>query len=146
MSQIIETQLTSEQKATLRYVARLITKGSAGRIQVKGRYFKRIEDQDVKGCCAIGACLIAAGAPEENSLVLGDYLQMTEWPVINYPNDTPAWDRWNDAIYGKARLQKPMELSDVIMQLNDTAGWTFQRIAAYLRLTAQKGIVTSISA
>lgn len=145
MTTITETQLTTEQKKTLRYVARLITKGSKGREQISGRYFYG-RDPDKMGCCAIGACLIAAGAPEINKLILSDWLLINNWPKINYPDETPAWNHWNEARYGTDPLKRPMDLVDVIAQLNDKAEWSFARIAAYLRLVALKGVVTSIAA
>jgi hypothetical protein len=144
MSQVIETKLTTEQKKTLRYVARLIIKGSKGREQITGRYFSPPYDKDNKkelGCCAIGACLISVGAPEMNALVLSDYLALETWPRINYPKGQPAWDRWNE-IY---LAGNPIPLDDVIMQLNDKAEWSFRRIAAYLRLVAMNGVVISVS-
>lgn len=146
MTTITETQLTTEQKKTLRYVARLITKGSAGRDQIRGEYFYNEPDHDVKGCCSLGACLIAVGAPETNSLILTDWLLTDTWPMINYPDDAPAWESWNMSFYGAGRVKQPMRLIDVIMQLNDKAEWSFTRIAAYLRLVATKGVVTSIAA
>lgn len=147
MSQTIETPLTDEQKHTLRYVARLIVQGSKGREQGQGRYFGQLGGLDKeKYCCAIGACLIAVNAPQTNSLVLSDWLHIGNWPEINYPENTPAWERWNDALYGEDRIKKPFQLVDVIMQLNDKAKWSFRRIAAYLRLVAQKGIIITTTA
>ncbi len=143
MNRMTETKLTVAEIKTLRCVARQIVKGSKGREQCTGKYFHRNGDNS---CCAIGACLIAIGAPEINSLVLTDYLPLKDWPEINYPEGAEAWDRWNDAIYGDDRIKKPMQLVDVIMQLNDKGGWSFEQIAAYLRTVAKKGIVTSISA
>lgn len=69
MTMITETDLTAEQKKTLRDVAKLIVTGGEGREQGQGRYFKRSDHQEKNTCCAIGACLIAAGAPEINSVV-----------------------------------------------------------------------------
>lgn len=148
MSEIIVKNLTSEQKNTLRYVARLIMKGSKGREQIHGRYFyKHVEDALPPGCCALGACLLAVGALEGDSIVLNDWLNTNYWPEINYPENTPAWEQWNDALYyGSDRVRKPMRLVDVIMQLNDAAHWSFRRIAAYLRLVAQRGVVITTSA
>lgn len=148
MSKVIETPLTKKQIAILRRVARLIAKGSKGREKVTGLYFGRPGMYEMNTtCCAIGACLIAVGAPESNSLVLGDWFKdFYDWPLINYPDGVPAWDRWNNAIYGDDRVKKPMPLVDVIMQLNDKAEWSFEKIVSYLREVAKKGIVTTITA
>lgn len=56
MNKVTETQLTTDQQATLRQVARLIVAGSKGREQAVGGYFKRYNYVRIENaCCAIGA-------------------------------------------------------------------------------------------
>lgn len=129
------TQLTAEEIGIINRIADLMEEGSKDTKQCTGRYMS--ED----GCvCALGAVLKASGISRNQTITPGfsvsSKLGLITWPKIAYP-DGAVRSGW-------MQLQGDLgSLPDVVICLNDAAGWDFTHIIGWLRSVARQASVTS---
>lgn len=118
--------LTNEEKELILRVASLIEQGSDSMKQITGRYF----EQDMSGCCALGACLKALGKTYKTTRSIDwsflELLGAKTWPRMGYPIS----DLTPFAANPKTDLAS---LPDVVIFLNDRLHWDFAKIVDYLR-------------
>lgn len=127
----MSVQLNTETDAEIILrMADLIEKGSQGREQATGYYWK-----DDGSVCAMGAALLGAGINfSERYIHMPMDLHVITWPKVTYPQNTNAYANW-------MQVEGACPLPDAIMSLNDKAGWDFAHIVLWLRSVAA-GMVT----
>lgn|SRR5690348_1965797 len=118
--------MTEQEKAIIRQMATYIELGSQGKQQITGRFV------DEEGICAMGACFIGAGITSmwihDLRKLLGLSL-LDEFPKVAYPENVEYW--------GWISTPDNVQIDDVIISLNDKAGWDFAHIVAWMRSIAE---------